>query len=291
MKISVVIPICNAFDDIKRLLKSLNENFDFNLGNIILVDDFSNIQTKNFLDEFIQKNSHYTLERNDENLGFIKTCNKGIKLANNDIIVLLNSDTLIPKNFCEKIIQCFQKCQNVGIASPISSASLMYFITLPPFFTINHMNTLLDIKHTPAYPLIPSAEGFCYCIRKKVLDEIGLLDETYGKGYCEEIDFSYRAIKNGWDNALIDNLYVYHKRCASFGQKQRQKLLKENEPAFNQKWQNFRGNYIRTNNLEKNPIESIKKELFPIFMSDWYLAIKRKFKFLKSIKDLIEKKH
>ena len=85
----------------------LNEQ---NLCDVILVNDCSEKITTDFLRAFVQENSkHFRLLENDENLGFPRTCNKGMKASNSDILVLLNSDTMIPASFCEKLLPVFHK--------------------------------------------------------------------------------------------------------------------------------------------------------------------------------------
>ena len=260
--ISVIIPVYNAVEDVKICLNSLIKNFDFNNGEIIIINDCSNEQTTEFLNEFVTKNQDFIINHNEENLGFVKTCNKGMKMAKGDIIVLLNSDTKIPSNFCQKINACFASNEKIGVASPIASHSWMYYIHMPLLYSLEKMNKKLQKKHKSTYPIIPSAEGFCFCIRKEVIDKQGYLDEVYGKGYHEEVDFSYRAIQNGWDNVLIDNLYVYHKRNASFS-KMRSKLVKQNNVVFKERWGTFREEFEEKINFI-NPVIQIRKELFPI---------------------------
>lgn len=133
---------------------------------------------------------------NSENLGFVKTCNNGLKSSNESIVVLLNSDTVIPKNFCEKIIKCFDFDPQIGVASPISSCAASYYIRQAKNCSLEKMNILVE-KRKCTHPLIPAAEGFCFCIRKDVIQQQGYLDEVYGRGYHEEVDFAYRAITNG----------------------------------------------------------------------------------------------
>ena len=208
------------------------KNFNFNLGEVILINDSSNQETTSFLDAFCSVNNQFCLLNNEENLGFVKTCNKGMQLAKGDVVVLLNSDTIIPEEFCERIIKCFESDDKIGVASPISSHTYSYFIPLPKNYTVEKMNKLLRKKHKSTYSLIPAAEGFCFCIRKEVIEQQGCLDEVWGKGYHEEVDFAYRSITNGWKNVLIDDLYVYHKRQASFGSENRAKLIEQNNPNF-----------------------------------------------------------
>lgn len=262
LKISVIIPVYNALNDVKTCLNSILKNFNFTLGDVCVVNDASLADTTEYLNKFAEDHPNITLFHNEENLGFVKTCNRGMQSAQGDIIVLLNSDTKIPPEFCERIIKCFESDTQIGIASPISSHSGLYFIPLPKNTSLKKMNRLLRKKHKCCYPLLPNAEGFCFCIRKNVIENQGYLDTVWGKGYHEEVDYSYRAITNGWKNVLIDDLYVYHRRHASFGVQRRAEQIRLNDPLFKKRWDGFQAAYIHKNHLI-NPIPLIEKEIFP----------------------------
>ena len=51
-QISVIIPVYNALNDVKILFRSLNENFNFSLGEILLINDYSDLETSNYLKTF-----------------------------------------------------------------------------------------------------------------------------------------------------------------------------------------------------------------------------------------------
>ncbi|MBQ8635858.1 glycosyltransferase [bacterium] len=259
--ISVVVPIYNALEDTKLLLDSLVKNFNFENNEIWLINDCSNKNTTDFLRNFVVKNSSFILIENDENLGFVKTCNKGMKLANGEIIVLLNSDTIIPSGFCECIKKCFESDKSIGVASPISSNSYSYYIKQPLNTTIEQMNSLLRKNHNPTYPTILAAEGFCFCVRKDVIQEIGYFDEVFGKGYHEEVDFAYRAFSKGWFNVLIDDLYVYHKKNASFGEFNSNELIVKNDKIFHERWDDF---------VEMNMPDFIPEEIISKIQNDMF---------------------
>ena len=287
-KISVVIPVWNALEDVKLCLNSLLKNFNFDLGDITVINDCSGEETTEFLRDFGKKHREIKVLENEENLGFVKTCNRGMRLVQGDIVLLLNSDTKIPSEFCERIIKCFESDDKIGIASPISSFTATYFIPLPKNYSLEKMNRLLNKKHKCSYPLIPAAEGFCYCIRKEVIEQQGYLDEIYGKGYHEEVDYAYRSLTNGWKNVLIDDLYVYHKRQASFGSETRLKLIKQNDPVFKSRWTGFREKYTKEHNL-KNPVIQIEQEMFPDKRPD--NVDRTPLEFLFSIKNSNNKKY
>ncbi len=260
MKFAIIIPVYNALDDVRRCIDSVFQNADFEITTVVAVDDCSKEDTAKYLRDVAgASNGRLKLIRNEENLGFVQSCNKGLSCVDADIYVLLNSDTEIPRNFCERIIKCFESDSNIGVASPIASHSCRYYIAKPLDMSFNEVDNKIFENNKPQYPTIPSAEGFCFCIRKEVIDKIGMLDVVYGKGYCEEVDFSYRAIKAGFRCALIDNLYVYHRRNCSFGAEQRKECIAINTSVFKERWGNFHKKWVKSH---KNPINKIRKILY-----------------------------
>lgn len=262
MKLSIIIPVYNALEDLKLCINSLLENVNFDYTEVLVINDCSNEETGLYLDVLSKQYSEkIKVLINQENLGFIKTCNKGIENASGDILVLLNSDTIIPKLFCEKIIDCFENNKSIGIASPLASHSSRYYLPKPLNMSLEEINNKLAKIHKTTYPKIPSAEGFCFCIKKETVSKIGLLDTIYNKGYHEEIDYSYRALKNNIDCALIDNLYVYHKNNASFGSAKRKTYIANNTKIFEERWKGFRKDWTKKHK-HINPIKLIRKEFY-----------------------------
>lgn len=267
LKISVVIPVYNAVNDVRNCLESLKRNFDFTQGEVLVIDDCSQEETAEYLKhEAAVHPELFTLRRNENNLGFVKTCNRGIAEAKGEIVILLNSDTMIPPDFCNKVAACFDADPLIAAASPIASYSGTYFIPLRDGDTLESMNEKLEQIHTPVYPAIPTAEGFCFCMRRHLLDKYGALDEIYGKGYNEERDYSFRMVSNGLRCALIDNLYVFHKRHASFGKAERKKQLEQNDRIFKERW----GALIKEEKKQikyHNPITRLRIQMQPEYFS------------------------
>ena len=140
MKISVIIPVYNAKEDVRKCLESVKENFDFSDGEVILVDDCSQEDTAMYLKKEAALNpDKFRLIRNAENSGFPKTCNNGISKPQGEIIVMLNSDTVIPAGFNKKIADCFDSDEQIAVASPIASYSGSYFIPLHDGDTVASM--------------------------------------------------------------------------------------------------------------------------------------------------------
>ncbi|MDR2644398.1 MAG: glycosyltransferase [Endomicrobium sp.] len=259
--ISLVIPVYNSLNYVQILFNSLLRTFEFSSGEIIIIDDCSEVQTALYLEKFVFTHKGFRLFKNTKNEGFIKTANRGLKEAKGDVCVILNSDTEIASGFNKKILDCFNSDNSIGVAFAIGSSAEYFCIPQIKNRSIQQMNDLLDTVHKPTYPLVLRAEGFCFCIRRKVIEQQGYLDEIYGHGYYEETDFTVRAIKNGWKSVLIDNLYIGHARHGSFLSKdKRSYLVDKNSKIFKTRWGNFVDSYIEEKFIT-NPIKKIKNKL------------------------------
>jgi GT2 family glycosyltransferase len=222
---------------------------------IIIIDDCSDQLTNKYLKE-ISKKMDIKLFRNDKNSGFIKSCNRGIDLAKNEITILLNSDTKVPENFEYKVLSCFNSDSNIAIASPISTHSGWFNIPENELYDYRIINSIAD-KFSPTYPLF-TPEGFCLCLRKSIALELKKLDEIYGMGYCEEDDLVMKAIQKSYKTVLIDNLVVYHKRHASFTSEGKKVNFNKNRKIFEERWGNKQG--VVRNQMRVKEIASIISE-------------------------------
>ena len=150
----------------------------------------------------------------------------------------LNSDTAIPEGFADRVLACFASDPTIGLASPVGSHCGLFSIPMKPGWSgadVDRMDALLR-DWPPDYPTVILPDGFCFCMRRTMLDQVGLFDERYAPGYFEETDLGMRARRAGWKTVLIDNLYVYHKAQASFGSRRNQDLVRRNEALFRALW-------------------------------------------------------
>ena len=70
-------------------------------------------------------------------------------------------------------------------------------------------------------PEVITGVGFCMYVTRRALDLCGLLDEdTFGRGYGEEVDFCLRASRVGLRHLVEDSTFVYHRGGVSFGDEQ-----------------------------------------------------------------------
>jgi GT2 family glycosyltransferase len=73
---------------------------------------------------------------------------------------------------------------------------------------------------------VPLINGFCYAIRRKLIETIGYFDEeSFPQGYGEEDDFCLRAGAAGLLCAIATDAYVYHVKSATFTSERRKPLV------------------------------------------------------------------
>ena len=57
---------------------------------------------------------------------------------------------------------------------------------------------------------VPAGISFCICMPVPVITEVGLMDPVFGRGYCEETDWSLRSAAAGYRVTLSPSAFVYH---------------------------------------------------------------------------------
>ena len=247
-RVDIVLCVHNAFEDVKECLTSirLHTKVDYRL---LIVDDGSQAETRDFLKSWVQEDSVATLFRNETARGYTKAANIGLRASKGDYIILLNSDTIVTPGWLEKLIECANSQKNIGIVGPLSNCASWQSIpeifdknggwminNIPEGYSLETLSDIVANVSDKAFPCVNFVNGFCYMIKRAVIDAIGWLDEeSFPYGYGEENDFSIRARKAGFKLAIADHAYVYHSKSKSFGHERRQELSKQGSAAFKSK--------------------------------------------------------
>ena len=103
MGVDIIIPIYNAYDDLCKCLQSVYRYTDLEENRLILINDnSSDIRIQPYLNN--QANKNIIVIHNKENRGFSNNINLGIDQSKERDVILLNSDTIVTKNWVEKIV-------------------------------------------------------------------------------------------------------------------------------------------------------------------------------------------
>jgi beta-1,4-mannosyl-glycoprotein beta-1,4-N-acetylglucosaminyltransferase len=185
--ISIIIPTYNHLhDSLIPCLNSIIEYTDLQNVEIIIVANGCTDDTKQYIESL---GSPFKLLWFLEPLGYLKATNEGIKVASGEWIVLLNNDIiLLPQNkndWIDILKLPFEK-ESVGITGPMR----------------------VHCEYTNYDYLI----FFCVMIKAKLFKEIGLLDEIFGLGFCEDVDFCIKAQKSNYSIVEVPNTETYYNK-------------------------------------------------------------------------------
>lgn len=266
-KVTVVIPVYNAIDELKECIESIMINQDY-LDRLILINDSSpDPRIKEYL-KTLSDIDKIHVYHNETNLGFVKTINKGLKLTKGDVVIL-NSDTEVTRNWLGKLKRAAYIVEDIGTVTPLSNAAGPFsvpeagFNELPDGYDINDIAEIVERMSEKEYLQSPTGHGFCMYIRRALIDDIGFFDEAnFNKGYCEENDFCMRALKNGWKNIIDDSTYIFHKESASFVS-EKEILREANRKVLNDKHPEYQFliNRIKRSSKLKKIRNRVRKEL------------------------------
>lgn len=224
-KCDIIIPIYNAYDCLSECIDSVINNTDFSDNHLILIDDASPDEKVLLLLRGYAKKykDQITLLENEKNLGFVGTVNRGMKSSTHDVL-LLNSDTVVTKNWLAKIKTCAYSAEDIATVTPLSNNATLASVPrifeknpIPASYDLNSFASFIEKTSKHFYPELPTAHGFCMYIRRDALDKVGYFDEkNFGKGYGEENDFCFRCFHFGLRHLLCDDTYIFHKESQSF---------------------------------------------------------------------------
>ncbi|MDO5851958.1 MAG: glycosyltransferase, partial [Methanobacteriaceae archaeon] len=268
-KISIILPVYADFEGIKKCVQSILNNTSINYE-LIIVNDGSNLDIELFLDS-LKNISNIKIVTNENNIGFIGSINKGIKLSSNDVVIL-HEDTIVTKGWLSKLVIAAYSDNNIGTVTPFSNSSDI---------NIDALDNINDIDDT-GYKLgklsinnieSPVGSSFCMYIKKDVIDDIGLFDESINYHYSD-VDFTSKALYNGWLNIRNDSIFVYHngtisKLDSNDLKEDTKNLLLKSYPDLFDKWFLFKESKKLKDSLNNiNNLQNIKKRVLYVTTSN-----------------------
>lgn len=222
---TVIIPVYNAPEEARDAIVSVLKHTDLTRDRLLVINDGSpDPAVAPMLAQF-EGIDGVTIHTNSPNIGYTKTINVGIRMADTDDVVLLNSDTVVTPRWLEGLRATAYSRPKVATVTAMSdNAGAFSFPTFNAYCPrpehMSHEEYALLITQATrdcVPPEVPTGSGFCMFIRRALFDACGLFDEEgFPRGYGEENDFCMRAYKAGWLNLVSPWSFVYHIRTASF---------------------------------------------------------------------------
>ncbi len=211
VRCDLVIPVYNALRSTRDCLESVRR-FAPPWARVVVVNDGSDASTTAFL----RVQDGIVLLENDTNLGFVKTANRGLLYSGAPWVCLLNSDTLLTEGALERMVARCEKDSSIGLCCPIANGAVNLSVKLPAGEDVFSFARRVARTSPALYPDATTVVGHCLLVRREVIATLGVFDEIFGRGYCEETDLHYRARAAGWRCVVADDTWIHHRQGASF---------------------------------------------------------------------------
>lgn len=219
--VDIIIPVFNETVITKNCLDSIAANSDTSYR-LILIDNASGEETKRYLENFALAHKNAVLVRNEENLGWVKAVNQGMKLSKAPYVCIMNNDTVVKApGWLAKLISVAEESDDIGLVNP-------------------RFDSKRDTAKGEPYIEIDFCRGYCVLMKRAVIENVGVLDEAYGLGYYDDDDLSVRAIRAGFRCVRANDVTVEHLKdstfSACFEDEVRHQLHEKNKRLFYKKW-------------------------------------------------------
>lgn len=226
MKLSVIIVNYNVQYFLENCLNSVfssSKEIDFE---VFVVDNNSVDGSLKMLEE---KFPQVNVIANKDNRGFSVANNQAIKKAKGEYVLLLNPDTVVEENtfkVCCNFMDLHPKSGGLGVKMldgkgnflpeskrglPTPAVAFYKIFGLSALFPKSEKFGQYHLGHLSKEEnhQIEILSGAFMMMRKSVLDEIGLLDESFFM-YGEDIDLSYRITQAGYTNHYLADTQIIH---------------------------------------------------------------------------------
>jgi O-antigen biosynthesis protein len=192
--VSIVIPVFNHWQDTLACLQSIAQLTSGPSYEVIVVDDGSSDGTSGLLARI----EGVVGLRNEQNLGFIGSCNRGARAARGAFLVFLNNDTLVTPHWLEALARTFRTVPGIGLAG----AKLIY-----PDGRLQEAGGVIwrdatgcnygkfdDAGH-PRYNFtreVDYCSGACVMVPRSLFWELGGFDSQFTPAYYEDTDLAFK---------------------------------------------------------------------------------------------------
>ena len=217
-KICIVIVsynVCQLLDECLQSVKRALQGID---GEIYVVD---NLSTDGTVETLQPRHPDVHFIANKQNVGFACANNQAIRCTDSEYVLLLNPDTVVYENTLRGVLDFMDQHPEAGGAGvrmltregkpapesrraiPTPWVAMLKMLGATRRYYMSHLSW-----DEPGQ--IEALSGAFCMLRRKALDQIGLLDEDYFM-YGEDIDLSYRLLKGGWQNWYLPFDIIHYK--------------------------------------------------------------------------------
>jgi GT2 family glycosyltransferase len=221
---TIVIPVHDGGEACLASLTSVLASMQAG-ARVLVVDDASSDPALIAMLGKMVRRRKIALIRHERELGFAAAANAGIQAAEGRDVVLLNSFTLTPPNWLERLRAAAYAAPDIGTVTPLSSVTGMLgyaddasFYRCRDQAAINRLDRMAERANGAVVIDIPVGGSCCLYLRRDCLDAVGVFRaDVFAQGPCGQNDLCLRARHLGWRNVALPGLFVGHRDGPPFG--------------------------------------------------------------------------
>lgn len=205
----IIVPQWNKSEYTVALLDSIKDAGTRNYR-IVLIENGSRTEHIEAALLALADHPHQTIF-NAENLGFIKGVNQGLKWSDAEYVCIQNNDTLVEPDWLTRMLDVFEHEPTAGMVGPTTIWASSW----------QSRRRLIrkwgDPSRWDPYRRISSMLAFfCTVIPMHVIEDVGLLDESYGLGFGDDDDYAMRVKRAGYHMFIRTDVTVAHHHRTTF---------------------------------------------------------------------------
>ena len=217
-KVAIIIVSYNVCRLLDECLQSVRKAVEGIEAEIYVVDNRSSDHTVETLQP---RYPEVRFIANTENVGFARANNQAIRASHSEYVLLLNPDTVVYESTIRNTLSFLDEHPEAGGAgvrmltregtpAPESRRAIPTpWVSMLKMLGFTHRYYMSNLSWDEPGRIEVISGAYCM-LRRKALDQIGLLDEDFFM-YGEDIDLSYRLLKGGWQNWYLPYDIVHYK--------------------------------------------------------------------------------
>jgi len=203
-ELTILIVSYNTAGDLERCLDSLLHAPPAASHEIVVIDNASRDRSA---DVVAGRQARVRLIPLPSNVGFAKANNAGFRQTQSELVLLLNSDTIVPAGAVDRLIRALRERPGAAVVGPRlvdanGAAELSFGRMMGPFAELRQKiltraasrDRIEDM--TSREQEVDWVSGACLLVRRSDAEAAGLLDERYFM-YCEDVDFCAAIRRRG----------------------------------------------------------------------------------------------